>query len=93
MTSFIHGPLHAIDVTLNLVDRISHKVYVSHQGAFSIEQLHGLESYCRETSRLRVVLVCLVLSLPPFFISIVLECVQLQDPHDGWRVNFGSWIR
>lgn len=91
MPLIIDGLSRAVDVALNSVDRISRKVCVSHQGAFSIEQLHTLELFCREICRLRVILVCVVLSLPPFLVSIAFECIPLQN--DGWRVNSGAWIR
>lgn len=44
-------------------------------------------------STLRVVGVCVLLSLPSLLISIALELVPLQNPDDGWRVNYGCWIR
>lgn len=84
---------NSVDKVLNSVDRASHKLYVSHRGALSVERLHALESYCRETSPLRVATVCLVLSVPPFLVSIALEFIPLANPRDGWRANYGAMVR
>lgn len=82
-----------LNAALDSVDRISHKLYISHCGTYDVGRLHALELYCRTTSRLRVVMVCSTISLPPFLASIVLECIPLQRPSDGWTANHGCWTR
>lgn len=84
---------NSVLLALDSLDGLSHRLYVSRRGAFSIERLYALESYCRQTSRLRVAAVCSVLSLPAFLVSIVLELIPLQDPSEGWKANYGCWLR
>lgn len=80
-------------IVLDWFDGASHRLFVSHHGAYSIERLYALESYCSRTSKLRVATVCLLLSLPPLLVPIILELIPLQNPSDGWRANYGCWIR
>ncbi|EGZ18260.1 hypothetical protein PHYSODRAFT_407061, partial [Phytophthora sojae] len=65
----------------------------SHHGRYSIERLIALDEYTRKTSWARVVIVCLVTPLPAIIFVTSLETIPLQDPAEGWRVNYGVWIR
>lgn len=85
------GPL--VDAVLDSLEHLSGKLFVSHRGAYSVERLHALDSYCRRTSKRRALLVCSVLSMPPFMVSIGLEMIPLQNPADGWQANYGCWVR
>lgn len=78
---------------LDLLDRLFRQLYVSRRGAYSIERLYALESYCSQTSKLRVFMVCLLFSLPPLLVPVMLEFIPLQHPSDGWRANHGCWLR
>lgn len=79
--------------TLDAVDRALHRVFVSHQGTYSVARLGALNVYCQQTSRAHVPVVCALLTLPAFLISIALELIPLQNPADGWRENYGCWVR
>ncbi|RLN27118.1 hypothetical protein BBJ28_00022596, partial [Nothophytophthora sp. Chile5] len=70
------------------------KLHVSYRGGrYSIERLLALDEYTRNTSLLRVLLVCVTTPLPMAMLVISQEFVPFQDPRDGWRVNYGYWIR
>lgn len=56
-------------------------------------RLYSLDNYCRNTSKLRALMVCSLLSLPALFVSIAIEFIPVQKPSDGWRANYGCWIR
>ncbi|OWZ03201.1 hypothetical protein PHMEG_00025109 [Phytophthora megakarya] len=64
-----------------------------HGGKYSIQRLLALEAYTRNTSVSRVVFVCFVTPLPMATLVILQELIPLQDPKDGWRANYGFWIR
>ncbi|KAE9189046.1 hypothetical protein PF005_g19807 [Phytophthora fragariae] len=52
-----------------------------------------LDEYTRTTSMLRVLLVCVTTLLPMIVLVLLVEMIPLQDPSDGWRANYGVWIR
>ncbi|GMF30688.1 unnamed protein product [Phytophthora fragariaefolia] len=66
---------------------------VSHRGKYSIERLIALEEYTRSTSLLRVWLVCLGTPVPIVVLVILQESLPLEGPEEGWRTNWGFWIR
>lgn len=68
-------------------------VQVSHHGKYSIERLIALDEYVRKTSWRRVIFVCLITPLPVIILVLSQESVPLHDPAEGWRVNYGIWIR
>eukprot|EP00644_Phytophthora_capsici_P019680 jgi/Phyca11/133811/e_gw1.771.1.1 len=67
---------------------------LSHYGGkYSIERMLALEEYTRQTTSTRVLLVCFGV---PFLILLLVvwqESIPLQDPADGWQVNYGFWLR
>ncbi|RLN49268.1 hypothetical protein BBJ28_00025594 [Nothophytophthora sp. Chile5] len=70
------------------------KLHVSYRGGrYSVERLLALDEYTRNTSLLRVLLVCVATPLPMVVLVIAQEAVPLQDPAAGWRANYGYWIR
>ncbi|GMF33444.1 unnamed protein product [Phytophthora lilii] len=62
-------------------------------GKYSIERALALETYTKNTSLLRVCAVCISTPLRMIAIVILQELVPLQDPNDGWKANYGFWIR
>lgn len=73
-------------------DRIHH-LHISHRGNYSVERLAALEAYCRETSFMRVLGVCITFPLPALLTAIVIECIPLKDPSEGWKANYAAFIR
>ncbi|KAL3666912.1 hypothetical protein V7S43_007861 [Phytophthora oleae] len=81
---------------LTFCSRLKHKwneMQVGRQGSYSIERLESLDHYCRTTSRVRVILVCVLTPLPAFTVAVLLECLPLQHPSEGWAANWVFWIR
>ncbi|EGZ19508.1 hypothetical protein PHYSODRAFT_494816 [Phytophthora sojae] len=74
--------------------RAWHGTQLAHFGGkYSIERMLALEEYSRSTSAIRVVLVIISLPLAVFTIVICQETVPLQDPKEGWKANYGFWVR
>ncbi|RLN72147.1 hypothetical protein BBJ28_00021931, partial [Nothophytophthora sp. Chile5] len=70
------------------------KLQLSHHGGkYSIERLLALDEYTRTTSTWRVLFVCVATPLPMIALVLAQECIPLQQPADGWRANYGLWIR
>ncbi|RLN55383.1 hypothetical protein BBJ28_00024996, partial [Nothophytophthora sp. Chile5] len=72
---------------------MNQRLQVSQRGMYSIERLQALESYCSRTSPLRVFAVCILTPLPALLVVVLLECLPLRDPADGWQANYMLWLR
>ncbi|KUF77322.1 hypothetical protein AM587_10013169 [Phytophthora nicotianae] len=68
-------------------------IQVGHQGAYSVERLESFDYYCKTTSWTRVILVCLLTPIPALLTALLLECLPLQPPSEGWAANWVFWIR
>ncbi|EGZ30194.1 hypothetical protein PHYSODRAFT_433259, partial [Phytophthora sojae] len=55
-------------------------------------KLKKLNSYCRRTSLLRAISVVLM-PCPALLLAIITKSIPLQDPIDGWKRNYGAWVR
>ncbi|KAL3667588.1 hypothetical protein V7S43_007142 [Phytophthora oleae] len=66
---------------------------ISHRGKYSIERMMALDEYTQTTSMLRVLLVCVASPLPMIVFVLLVELIPLQSSSDGWRANYGIWIR
>ncbi|KAG6969450.1 hypothetical protein JG687_00003187 [Phytophthora cactorum] len=64
-----------------------------HGGKYSIQRLLALEAYTRSASSSRVLLLCIATPLPMATLVILQELIPLQDPKDGWKANYGFWLR
>ncbi|KAG7392338.1 hypothetical protein PHYPSEUDO_000746 [Phytophthora pseudosyringae] len=74
--------------------RVWKRLQVSYYGGkYSIERVLALDTYTRSTSVSRVLLVCIWTPMPMITLVVVQELIPLQDPSEGWRVNYGFWIR
>ncbi|KAG6576195.1 uncharacterized protein IUM83_18082 [Phytophthora cinnamomi] len=62
-------------------------------GKYSVHRVLALETYTRNTSLGRVLLVCVGTPLPMVALVLGQELGPLQDPKDGWSSNYGFWIR
>lgn len=70
-----------------------HQMQIIHRGAYSVDRLQELNDYCRNTSVWRVIAVCCFLPLAVLIPVVSIECIPLQDPYAGWKVNYGAWLR
>eukprot|EP00644_Phytophthora_capsici_P002789 jgi/Phyca11/124999/e_gw1.55.233.1 len=69
------------------------EMQVGRQSSYSIERLESLEHYCKTTSLVRVILVCVLTPIPAITVAVFLECLPLQHPSEGWAANWVFWIR
>jgi hypothetical protein len=65
----------------------------SYGGKYSIERMLALDEYIQTTSLRRVLVVIVATPVPMALLVIAQESVPLQDPAQGWNVNYGFWIR
>lgn len=70
-----------------------HNHHLSHRGRYSIERMQALDDYRYRTSLAHIWVVCILFPIPPLIIMILMECIPLQSPSEGWRANHGFWIR
>ncbi|KAG3155026.1 hypothetical protein PC128_g22176 [Phytophthora cactorum] len=42
---------------------------------------------------MRVFLVCTMSLVPSFIMAILVECIPLKPPDEGWKANYAFWIR
>lgn len=68
-------------------------VQISRRGKYSVERLQALNEYCKTTSLLRVLIVCVLTPVPAMLLVLMLECIPLRDPSEGWQRNYSAWIR
>ncbi|KAG6944537.1 hypothetical protein JG687_00017810 [Phytophthora cactorum] len=68
-------------------------IQVGHQGVYSVERLESFDYYCKTTSWTRVALVCVLTPIPALLAALLLECLPLQPPSEGWAANWMFWIR
>ncbi|KAG3057142.1 hypothetical protein PC122_g21131 [Phytophthora cactorum] len=69
------------------------EIQIGRQGSYSVERLESLELYYKTTSKTRAVMVCLFTPLPALSTAVLLECLPLQPPSEGWTANWVFWIR
>ncbi|EGZ17574.1 hypothetical protein PHYSODRAFT_499078 [Phytophthora sojae] len=66
---------------------------IGRQGSYSVERLESLDNYCKTTSKTRAMMVCLLTPLPALSTAVLLECLPLRPPSEGWKANWMFWIR
>jgi hypothetical protein len=66
---------------------------IGHQHHYSVERALAFRDYCDRTSRTRVVVVCVLTLVPSFLVAILIECIPLRPPSEGWKANYEYWIR
>ncbi|POM70137.1 Hypothetical protein PHPALM_13473, partial [Phytophthora palmivora] len=77
----------------NRVEEFWNRIQVGRQGSYSVERLELLEHYCKTTSMTRVFLVCVLTPLPVLIVAVLLECLPLRSPSEGWAANWMFWVR
>lgn len=69
-----------------------HRHHLSHRGSYSIEQMLALDDYRQHHSLIRVWAISLLLPVPTFAVSALIESIPLQTPSEGWKANHGFWV-
>ncbi|EGZ04797.1 hypothetical protein PHYSODRAFT_535704 [Phytophthora sojae] len=70
-----------------------HRTQIGHRSEYSVERVLALRDYYERTSITRAVAVCLLTPVPVFLLSVLIDCIPLRDPSQGWRANYTFWIR
>lgn len=66
---------------------------VSHRGMYSLERFCSFHQFAQNTSRIRVVMICLTTVLPSLLVVILIDSIPLKDPSAGWKANWQLWVR
>ncbi|KAF4031158.1 hypothetical protein GN244_ATG17031 [Phytophthora infestans] len=69
------------------------RIQIGHQGTSSVERLESFDYYCKTASWTRVVVVYVIAPIPALSTALLLECLPLQSPSEGWAANWVFWIR
>ncbi|KAJ8556880.1 hypothetical protein ON010_g9086 [Phytophthora cinnamomi] len=70
-----------------------HLGQIGHRSEYSVERLLALRDYSERTSITRALVVCFTTPLPAILASILIDCIPLRDPSEGWKANYAFWIR
>ncbi|KAK1930249.1 hypothetical protein P3T76_014209 [Phytophthora citrophthora] len=68
-------------------------IQVGHRERYSVQRLLSFRDYYERTSAIRVFTVCTFSLVPAFILAILMECIPLKPPEDGWKANYAFWIR
>lgn len=68
-------------------------IQIESQSTYFIERLESLDYYRKTTSFRRAVAICVFSPIPASTIAVLLECLPLQSPSEGWRANWDFWLR
>ncbi|ETI32485.1 hypothetical protein F443_20722 [Phytophthora nicotianae P1569] len=96
-TAVVH-PTHSIDTVVKTRIKRFINAWFALQlphfgGKYSIERMLAFEEYTRNTTIGRVLLVTIGAPLVIIALMLCQESIPLQDPGDGWKANYGFWIR
>jgi hypothetical protein len=85
--------LDALDMAAQAVGEYWKNIQVGHRGRYSVQRLLSFRDYHRRTSPTRVFFVCLTALVPAFVAAVLVECIPLKPPDEGWKANYMFWIR
>ncbi|GMF32335.1 unnamed protein product [Phytophthora fragariaefolia] len=66
---------------------------IGHRSHYSIERVLALQEYIQHTSFLRAFAVCFLAPIPATAVALVIDCIPLRPPSDGWQANYMLWVR
>lgn len=66
---------------------------VAPQGPSSVRRGSNLVEYTKSMSWLRVFIVCSLALSPAFVFVTLIELLPLRPPSEGWKANWGYWLR
>lgn len=53
----------------------------------------AFQDYYERTSISRVIAVCFLSPIPALVAALVIDCIPLKPPSDGWQANYAVWLR
>ncbi|KAJ8578679.1 hypothetical protein ON010_g526 [Phytophthora cinnamomi] len=78
------------------ISRVKRKLdrsQIGHRSEYSVEWLLAFHDYCQRPSTTHAVAVCVLTAIPALLIALTIDCIPLRPPSQGWRANYGLWIR
>ncbi|EGZ22774.1 hypothetical protein PHYSODRAFT_490272, partial [Phytophthora sojae] len=66
---------------------------IGHRSSYSVERLLAFRDYCERTSIAHAVAICVFTPIPALVVALLIDCIPLRRPSDGWQANYGLWIR
>ncbi|KAE9284242.1 hypothetical protein PR003_g26901 [Phytophthora rubi] len=73
--------------------RAWHRGQIGHRSEYSVERLLAFRDYYKRTSTSRAVAVCVLTPVPAIVVAILIDCIPLRDPAEGWQANYLFWVR
>ncbi|GMF28324.1 unnamed protein product [Phytophthora fragariaefolia] len=73
--------------------RIWRRSHIERRSEYSIERLLALRDYCRRTSLSRATIICILAPAPAMLMTLLIDCVPLRPPGEGWQANYAFWMR
>ncbi|KAG7382161.1 hypothetical protein PHYPSEUDO_005187 [Phytophthora pseudosyringae] len=68
-------------------------IQIGHREHYSVERVLAFRDYCERTSRARVFAVCALTPAPAAVVMLLIECIPLKSPEEGWKENWEMWVR
>lgn len=65
---------------------------IGHRSEYSVERLLAFRDYYEQESIVHVVAGCIGTPLPALLAALVIDCIPLKAPSDGWKANYGVWL-
>lgn len=101
-TNYRHSPIAPITQSassqrlrscVTSIKRMWFAMQISQRGRYSIEKMLAFQEYAQTISVARILVVSIATPLPMVILVLATEMIPLQNPSDGWRANYGIWIR
>ncbi|GMF25987.1 unnamed protein product [Phytophthora lilii] len=70
-----------------------HRSQIGHRSEYSIERFLAFRDYYESTSMTHAIAVCALTPLPALLTALLIDCIPLRHPSEGWQANYGVWIR
>ncbi|GMF31655.1 unnamed protein product [Phytophthora lilii] len=79
--------------TLRYVTGGWHQIQIGNRVYYSVERVLAFRDYCERTSQVRAFGVCVLTPAPAAIVMLLIECIPLVRPEEGWKANYMFWIR
>eukprot|EP00644_Phytophthora_capsici_P015669 jgi/Phyca11/121412/e_gw1.44.291.1 len=78
---------------LNYLTNVWYHSQIGHRSEYSVERLLAFRDYYHRTSIAHAVAVCILTPIPALLVTLLIDCIPLRPPSNGWRANYALWIR
>ncbi|GMF20944.1 unnamed protein product [Phytophthora fragariaefolia] len=70
-----------------------HWSQIGHRSEYSVERMLALQDYYENTPITHVLAVCFLTPIPGVLLTVLVDCIPLADPSQGWEANYAFWVR